>query len=179
MVENLQPAIQLAPQARMPHPSRALRWAGRGISAHAHRKHEPATTNNGQLSLDNDSGFTLLELLIVMVIIATLAAMAIPAYTHVVLAAREAVLKEDLRVMRSAIDSYTVDKAQAPQSLQDLVTGGYLKEIPKDPMTNRTDTWMTSTSDTLSTIDETQGGIDDVHSGSQAVSSDGTTYNTW
>jgi len=126
-----------------------------------------------------DSGFTLLELLIVMVIIATLAAMAIPAYTRNVQAAREAVLREDLQVMRTAIGSYTVDKQQAPQALDDLVTAGYLKAIPKDPMTNHTDTWITSQSDNLSTVDQTQSGLDDVHSGSQAPAIDGTSYNTW
>jgi len=126
-----------------------------------------------------DSGFTLIELLIVMVIIATLAAMAIPAYTRNVLAAKEAVLKEDLHVMRGAIDSYTVDKQKAPQSLDDLVTGGYLKAVPKDPITGRTDTWVTSQSDVLGTIDQTESGIDDVHSGAQQTSTDGTAYNTW
>ncbi len=125
------------------------------------------------------SGFTLLELLIVMVIIATLSAMAIPSFTHHVLIAKEAVLKEDLRVMRGAIDAYTVDKEKAPVSLQDLVTAGYLKQIPKDPITGRTDTWTTTQSDTLSTIDQTDTGIDDVHSGAQLTSTDGTAYNTW
>jgi general secretion pathway protein G len=77
------------------------------------------------------------------------------------------------------IDSYTVDKEKAPQGLDDLVQAGYLKSVPVDPMTSRNDTWMTSESDTLTDINETQGGIDDVHSGSQGVASDGTTYNTW
>lgn len=126
-----------------------------------------------------EGGFTLLELLIVMVIIATLAAIAIPMYMRNVQAAKEAVLREDLRVMRTAINSYTVDKEKAPQSLEDLVSGGYLKAVPKDPITGRTDTWQTSQSDTLSTVDQTQGGIDDVHSGAQQVGTDGTTYNTW
>jgi general secretion pathway protein G len=138
--------------------------------------------DDGQRTTDDGhpaSGFTLLELLIVMVIIATLAAMAVPAYQRNILAAKEAVLKEDLRVMRGGIDSYTVDKQKAPQSLQDLVTGGYLKAIPKDPITGRTDTWTTSQSDTLSTVDQTEGGIDDVHSGAQQTSTDGTAYNTW
>ncbi|MGP8259689.1 MAG: type II secretion system protein [Acidobacteriaceae bacterium] len=126
------------------------------------------------------SGFTLLELMIVMAIIATLAAMAIPAFTRNVVAAKEAVLREDLQVMRTAIGSYTVDKQKAPQSLQDLVDGGYLKAIPKDPFTNRTDTWITSQSDTLSSVDQTDsGGIDDVHSGAQITATDGTSYNTW
>jgi general secretion pathway protein G len=114
-----------------------------------------------------------------MVIIATLSAMAIPSFTHHVLIAKEAVLKEDLRVMRGAIDAYTVDKEKAPVSLQDLVTAGYLKQIPKDPITGRTDTWTTTQSDTLSTIDQTDTGIDDVHSGAQLTSTDGTAYNTW
>jgi general secretion pathway protein G len=126
-----------------------------------------------------ESGFTLLELLIVMVIIATLAAMAIPAYTRNVQAAKEAVLREDLQVMRTAINSYTVDKQKAPQGLPDLVTGGYLKQIPKDPITGRNDSWVTSESDTLDTVDQTAGGIDDVHSGAQQTGTDGTAYNTW
>lgn len=126
-----------------------------------------------------ESGFTLLELLIVMVIIATLAAVAIPMYMQNVRAAKEAVLREDLRIMRIAINSYTVDKQKAPQSLDELVTGGYLKAVPKDPITGRTDTWTTTASDTLETIDQTQGGIDDVHSGAQQVATDGSNYSTW
>ena len=81
---------------------------------------------------------------------------------------------------KTAIDSYTIDKQKAPQSLDDLVQSGYLKSIPKDPITNRTDTWMPVTSDTLSTIDQSdQGGIDDVHSGAQQTGTDGSSYNTW
>ncbi len=108
-----------------------------------------------------------MELMIVMLIIGILATMAIPIYTRNVQAAKEAVLREDLQVMRTAIGSYTVDKQKAPQSLEDLVSGGYLKAIPKDPITGRTDTWITAQSDTLSTVDQTEGGIDDVHSGAQ------------
>ena len=126
-----------------------------------------------------DAGFTLLELLIVMIIIATLAAMAIPAYTRNVLAAKEAVLREDLQVMRTAIGSYTVDKQKAPQSLDDLVSAGYLKAIPKDPITGRTDSWITGQSEMMSTVDQTDSGIDDVHSGAQLTATDGTSYNTW
>lgn len=126
-----------------------------------------------------ESGFTLIELMIVMTIIGILATIAIPSYINAVRHAREAVLREDLHTMRSAIDSYTVDKEKAPQSLDDLVQAGYLKSIPIDPITGRDDTWITDTSDTLTDIDETEGGIDDVHSGAQSLATDGTSYNTW
>jgi general secretion pathway protein G len=89
-------------------------------------------------------------------------------------------LRQDLATMRNAIDSYTYDKQKAPQDLSDIVTGGYMKEIPKDPFTQRNDTWIVGQSSAFTNIDETQsGGIDDVHSGSQMVSTEGTTYNTW
>jgi general secretion pathway protein G len=81
--------------------------------------------------------------------------------------------------MRRAIDSYTVDKSQAPQSLQDLVQAGYLKVMPVDPITARADTWTVTQTDSLNSIDQTQPGIDDVHSGAQQVSLEGTSYNTW
>jgi general secretion pathway protein G len=120
-----------------------------------------------------------MELMIVMVIIGILAAMAVPAYTRNVLAAKEAVLREDLQVMRTAIGSYTVDKQKAPQTLSDLVSAGYLKAIPKDPITGQTD-WITSQSDTMSSVDQTDsGGIDDVHSGAQLTATDGSSYNSW
>ena len=126
-----------------------------------------------------DAGFTLVELMIVMAIIGVLLTVAIPSYLGAVRQAREAVLKEDLHTMRSAIDSYTADKQKAPQSLDDLVTEGYLREIPVDPMTRAKDTWQTDTSDSLRSVDQTDPGIDDVHSGSQEQGSDGQPYNTW
>jgi len=127
----------------------------------------------------DEGGFTLVELMIVMTIIGILASIAIPSYIRAVQKAKEATLREDLHTIRTAIDSYTVDKEKAPQSLDDLVQAGYLKAIPNDPMTTRNDTWMTSESDTMTDINETQGGMDDVHSGSEGLASDGTTYNTW
>jgi general secretion pathway protein G len=117
--------------------------------------------------------------MVVMMIIGILTAMAIPAYSRILRAAREAVLKQDLHVMREAIDSYTVDKQKAPQSLDDLVQSGYLKVMPIDPITNRSDTWMPTQEDTLNSIDQTQPGIDDVHSGAQQTALDGSSYNTW
>jgi general secretion pathway protein G len=126
-----------------------------------------------------EGGFTLIELIIVMAIIAILASIAVPSYLSSVKAANEAVLKEDLHVMRNAIDSYTMDKQKAPQSLDDLVQAGYLKSIPTDPITHSNQTWVTNTSDTYETVDESEPGIDDVHSGSQEVGSNGQMYSTW
>ena len=126
-----------------------------------------------------DAGFTLIELMIVMAIIGILAVIAIPSYVSAVRQAREAVLKEDLHVMRNAIDSYTADKEKAPQSLDDLVQDGYIKIIPEDPMTHSRDTWVPDTSDALSSVDETDSGITDVHSGSQDTGSDGQAYSAW
>ena len=128
---------------------------------------------------NNEAGFTLMELMIVMMIIGVLTTLAIPSFVGAVRSAKEAVLKEDLRVMRSAIDSYTMDKQKAPQSLDDLVQEGYLKVIPEDPMTKSRDTWQTSVSDSLHSLDQTDPGIDDVHSGSEEPGSDGQPYSTW
>ena len=125
------------------------------------------------------AGFTMIELMIVCSIIAILASIAVGNYQHSVWRAREAVLRNDLFTLRSSIDQYTLDKQKAPQSLQDLVTAGYIKAIPKDPITNSTDTWVTEQEDSLMAIDQTAPGIVDVHSGSDAESTEGTTYNTW
>ena len=126
-----------------------------------------------------ESGFTLMELMIVMMIIGVLTTLAIPSFVGAVRSAREAVLKEDLRVMRAAIDSYTMDKQKAPQSLDDLVQEGYLKVIPEDPFTKSRETWQTDVSDALHSIDQTDPGIDDVHSGAQDQGSNGQPYSTW
>jgi len=117
--------------------------------------------------------------MIVMVVIGLLAAIAIPSYTNNIRNAKEAVLKEDLHTLRTAIDSYTVDKQKAPQSLDDLVQAGYLKTMPVDPFTKRSDTWVPVQGDSMSNIDQTESGIDDVHSGAQETASDGTSYSTW
>ena len=139
----------------------------------AHISKRRSNSGAGQL------GFTLLELMVVMAVMLVLAAIAVPSYLASIKKAKEAVLKEDLHTMRVAIDSYTADKAKAPQSLDDLVQSGYLKAIPKDPITSRTDTWITGQSGSLTTIDETEPGIDDVHSGAQENSTEGTNYSAW
>ncbi len=127
-----------------------------------------------------DAGFTLIELMIVMTIIAILSTIAIPSFIAYVKKAKEAVLREDLHVMRSAIDSYTNDKQKAPQTLDDMVQAGYLKTMPVDPFTSSSSTWIAGQSQNYTSVDETDsGGIDDVHSGSQQVGTDGTLYSTW
>lgn len=125
-------------------------------------------------------GFTLIELMIVMTIIVILASMAAVRYDRSVTRAKEAALHHDLSVMRDAIEQYTLDKEQAPQSLDDLVSSGYLRAIPNDPMTGGKD-WTVASSDLLLSPDETSsGGITDVHSSSDRVSSfENTPYSSW
>ena len=125
------------------------------------------------------SGFTLIELMIVIAIMGILLTLAIPSFVGAIKRAREAALKEDLQTMRTAIDTYTMDKQKGPQSLDDLVQSGYLKKIPEDPTTRSSDTWVTDTSDAMYSLDETDPGITDVHSGSTETGSDGQPYSSW
>jgi general secretion pathway protein G len=125
-------------------------------------------------------GFTLIEMIIVMALIAILMSVAIPNYMKSLARGRESALKQDLHTLRDAIDQYTLDKQKAPQTLDDVVQAGYLREIPKDPMTNSNTTWqVVQDQDSIMTTDQDQGGIVDVHSGSTQISTDGTAYNTW
>ena len=124
-------------------------------------------------------GFTLIELIIVLSIIAILLGVAVPVYNIHRRHANEAALKQDLHTLREAIDQYTQDKNKAPQTLQDLVGAGYLRVIPVDPMTGSADSWTTVQEDLMTAVDQTQPGITDVHSGSDQASTEGTSYSTW
>src|SRR5271157_2025172 len=132
----------------------------------------------GRARLQRARGFTIIELMIVIMIISILVGIAAVMYDKTVKHSREAVLRQDLQVMRQAIDNYTLDKQQAPQSLDDLVDAHYLREIPIDPISHQKD-WVTHFGDTVMTPEQTSGGIDDVHSGSDQVGSNGQPYSTW
>ena len=124
-------------------------------------------------------GFTLLELTVVIAIIIILATLGAGRYERSVIRAREATLHQDLFVMRQAIQNYTGDKEAGPSSLDDLVSSGYLREVPLDPMTREKD-WVTESDDLLATPQETTIGITDVHSASGTVSPfENTTYSSW
>lgn len=125
------------------------------------------------------AGFTLVELMVVMAVILILMMIVVPNYRAAIQKAQEAVLREDLHVMRQAIDSYTMDKEKAPQSLDDLVREGYLRKIPEDPMTHSNSTWVTEMGDAMTTIDQSEPGISDVHSSSGTTGSDGQPYSSW
>jgi general secretion pathway protein G len=116
--------------------------------------------------------------MIVISMILILMSIAVPMYTQSVVRARESVLRQDLFTLRSVISQYTLDKAKAPQGLEDLKTAGYIREIPKDPMTNEAN-WEVVQEDVLLAVDQTEPGISDVKSASNLISSDGTAYSTW
>ena len=129
------------------------------------------------IRIRQSTGFTLLELMIVISIIIILAAVALPQYQKTIMHARETVLKDDLFKMRSLIDQYAADKGKLPQSLDDLVSAGYMREIPKDPITDQKDWNVTTGDDPYST--EGGSGVTDVHSSSGEISTEGTAYSEW
>lgn len=122
-----------------------------------------------------NKGFTLIEVLVVMVIIATLLSLVAPRYFETVERAKESSLKHDLIIMRDAIDKYYSDTGVYPNTLEDLVQRKYLRSIPPDPVSGRTDAWMVSPP-----VDINVGGaIYDIHSGTEGVASDGSNYADW
>jgi general secretion pathway protein G len=123
-------------------------------------------------------GFTLIELMIVIMIISILVGIAAMKYDQVVLHSKEAVLKTDLRTLRDAIDHYTLDKQAAPQSVDDLAQAGYLREVPVDPMTRAKD-WVPQFDSVVLSPEQSSTGMVDVHSASARVSSDGRPYSEW
>ena len=124
-------------------------------------------------------GFTLIELMIVMAIIIPLMGMAVPFYQKSIVRAKETVLHNNLTAMRSVIDEYSYDKQKAPQTLQDLVTDGYLRAVPKDPITGNSDTWKLIMEDAAQAVSTTEPGIFDVRSGAPGRSMEGTPYGEW
>jgi len=126
-----------------------------------------------------DRGFTFVELMVVVTIIVILVAMAIPIYNKGITRAKESVLASNLFTLRNVIDEYCFDKAKCPQSLQDLVTEGYLRAIPVDPMNNNSTDWRTVMEDATQATNQQEPGIWDVHSASDNIGLDKRPYAEW
>jgi general secretion pathway protein G len=124
-------------------------------------------------------GFTLIELMIVMMIITIIVSISIPMYQKAIVRAKESVLKNNLFTLRTLIDEYTFDKTKAPQSLEDLVREGYLRQVPVDPITGSNQTWQIIMEDAMASVNQMEPGIFDVRSGSDQTSLEGTPYSEW
>jgi general secretion pathway protein G len=124
-------------------------------------------------------GFTLIELMVVLTIITILVSVAVPYYQKSIIRTKESLLRNNLFTLRTVIDEYTYDKQKAPQTLQDLVTEGYLRAVPLDPMTGSDNTWKLIMEDSNSSVNQNEPGIWEVRSGSDKTSLDGTAYSEW
>jgi general secretion pathway protein G len=124
-----------------------------------------------------ERGFTLLELVMVMTIIVILAAVGVASYQQIQLKARETILKENLNTMRKLIDQYAADKEQLPQALEDLVSAGYMREVPIDPITGEANWAVETGEDTISRLGGQ--GVVDVRSSAEGAGSDGKPYNEY
>lgn len=124
-------------------------------------------------------GFTFIEIMVVVTIIVLLITMAIPIYHKQVIRSREAVLKSNLFTLRMAIHQFMFEHQKAPHALDDLVTAGYLKEMPMDSITSSRSTWKTIAEDSNNAVDRDETGVFEVHSGSTQIALDGTHYSDW
>jgi general secretion pathway protein G len=152
--------------------------SGHNSTVHEAKRATTAARSCAASRSNRTRGWTLLELMIVISMIMILMAVAVPIYNQSIVQARESVLRSNLATIRSVISQYTLDKQKAPQGLDDLVTAGYLRQIPVDPMTKQPN-WEVKEEDVLMAVDQQEPGIDDVHSASSGIASDGTTYSTW
>ena len=125
------------------------------------------------------AGFTFVEMMVVMAIVTIIISMAIPIYQRSLLRAKESVLKNNLFTLRTVIDNYTYDKQKAPQSLQDLVTEGYLRDIPTDPVVGNNTSWRVIMEDATQSVNQTEPGLFDVKSSSSKTGLDNTPYAEW
>ncbi len=124
-------------------------------------------------------GFTLIELMIAMAVISILVSAAVPLYNKALMRSKETILRQNLFTLRTVIDEFTYDKGKAPQTLEDLVTAGYLRKIPIDPLTGNERSWQIIMEDASNTVNQSEPGIFDVRSGADKVSLEGTPYSEW
>ena len=126
-----------------------------------------------------DGGWTLIEMLVVLSLIMILASVALTQYRNSVITAKEATLRSNLFIMKEAIDQYYADKGKYPESIEALVSARYLRAVPKDPITNSTDTWEIVEAEAEPGTTATTAGVYSVKSGSQDTALDGSRYNDW
>ena len=136
-------------------------------------------TNGIQAKRRDERGFTLMEMLIVVAMIGIVASIAVGQYRQSIQKAREAVLRENLYVMRTAINQYFADKGKYPSDLVALVDDKYLRSVPEDPVTQSPDTWIEEFSEYDEGDISTEPGIVDVRSGAEGYGLDGTPYGDW
>jgi general secretion pathway protein G len=130
------------------------------------------STVSGKAGRSAEGGFTIIELMIVVTIVGILATLAVPSYQNAVLKAKEGALRQDLFSLRDVIDQHRADKGKYPETLTALVSTGYLRRLPPDPLTGSTDTWQEMK-------DQSGEGVVDVFSGSDLVGTNGIPYNQW
>lgn len=134
---------------------------------------------NGSGRARRARGYTFIEIIIVMTIVSILVSISVPLYQKSIQRTKESLLRNNLFTLRTVIDEYTYDKQKAPQSLQDLVSEGYLRQVPVDPITGSTTTWKIIMEDAVTSVNQTEPGIFDVRSGSDKTSLEGSPYGDW